>query len=80
MILAANFPDNTGYVLAAYLIFAALLLVYLGITAYRLLGLEKRLTKLTEQVDRLDGHARPPAGPEADADAVPDREKDEVAP
>jgi hypothetical protein len=52
--LAANFPDGSGYVLAAYLVFAALLLVYLGITAYRLLGLEKRLTKLTEEIDVLE--------------------------
>lgn len=79
MILAAHFPDNSGYVLAAYLIFAALLLVYLGITAYRLLGLEKRLTRLTEQVDRLD---RRPGGSAADDvhHSAPDREKDEVAP
>lgn len=52
--LAANFPDGSGYVLAAYLVFATLLLVYLGITAYRLLGLEKRLTKLTEEIDGLE--------------------------
>lgn len=65
MVLAANFPDGSGYVLAAYLIFFLLLLIYLGVTAYRLLGLERRLTQVTEQLDKAEsaGVAIPPAAP-----------------
>lgn len=56
-VLAANFPDGSGYVLAAYLVFFALLLIYLGITVYRMLGLEKRLSKLSEELDRAEASA-----------------------
>ena len=41
-------PDNAGYVAAAYLVFVALLLIYLSITAYRLRNLERELAELTE--------------------------------
>jgi hypothetical protein len=44
-------PDNAGYVAAAYLVFVALLLIYLSITAYRLRNLERELAELTELAD-----------------------------
>lgn len=55
--LAANFPDGSGYVLAAYLVFFALLLIYLGITVYRMLGLEKRLSTLSKELDAAEAAA-----------------------
>ncbi|WP_354699559.1 hypothetical protein DSM112329_05277 [Paraconexibacter sp. AEG42_29] len=74
MLLAANFPDGSGYVLAAYLVFFALLLIYLGITVYRMLGLEKRLTTLSEELDRAEGRtAAPPL-----AEPVADTPKDKI--
>ena len=56
MILAADaLPDaNTGYVLAAYLVFLALVLVYLAITVVRLSRLERELTELHELTSRDD--------------------------
>jgi hypothetical protein len=65
--LAANFPDGSGYVLAAYLVFFAILLIYLGITVYRMLGLQARLTKLSEELDRAEAAAAEPTRDEADA-------------
>lgn len=78
MLLAANFPDGSGYVLAAYLVFFALLLIYLGVTAYRLLGLEKRLSRLTEQLDRVERQAQEPEATEEPTDAA-ERPRDGVA-
>lgn len=69
--LAANFPDGSGYVLAAYLVFFALLLIYLGITVYRMLGLEKRLTKLSDELARAEA-----AAAQAEASEADDRPKD----
>jgi Tfp pilus assembly protein PilX len=68
--LAANFPDGSGYVLAAYLVFFAILLIYLGITVYRMLGLETRLTKLSEELDRAEAAARPALDEADEKDAV----------
>ncbi|MCW3013819.1 MAG: hypothetical protein JWO02_911 [Solirubrobacterales bacterium] len=59
--LAANFPDNSGYVVAAYLVFFALLVIYLAITAFRLVRLERRLTDLTQQLDANEQLAADPA-------------------
>ncbi|MCW3038593.1 MAG: hypothetical protein JWM31_498 [Solirubrobacterales bacterium] len=73
---SVHFPDGSGYVLAAYLVFFLLLLIYLGITAYRLLGLERRLGDLTRQLDEaeaksaLDGASAP--APAAAAVPAPD--------
>ena len=50
-ILAASdvtLPDNSGYVVAAYLVFLVLLLVYLSIMAARLSRVERELTELNE--------------------------------
>ena len=51
MTLAATLPDDSGYVVAAYLVFFALLVIYLAITARRLVTIEKQLTDLTKQLD-----------------------------
>ncbi len=48
MIAASTIPDNTGYVAAAYLVFLALVLVYLAIMATRLGRLERELVELGE--------------------------------
>ena len=47
-------PDNTGYVAAAYLVFFALVLVYLVIRAAKLSRFERELAELNELADRLD--------------------------
>jgi hypothetical protein len=50
-------PDNTGYVAAAYLVFFALVLVYLVIMANKLARFERELSELNDLVDE-----REPAG------------------
>jgi CcmD family protein len=45
-------PDNTGYVAAAYLVFFALVLVYVVIMATKLARFERELTELDELADR----------------------------
>jgi hypothetical protein len=39
-------PDNAGYVAAAYLVFVALLLIYLAVAAIRSSRLERELSEL----------------------------------
>jgi hypothetical protein len=41
-------PDNTGYVAAAYLVFFALVLIYLVIMAVKLSRFERELSELNE--------------------------------
>lgn len=57
-----HLPDNGGYVAAAYLIFLALLLIYVGIMAYK-------MSKLQRSVAELDALAS------RDADAASDEER-----
>jgi hypothetical protein len=45
-------PDNTGYVAAAYLVFFALVLVYVVIMAAKLSRFERELAELNELADR----------------------------
>ncbi|HKE78021.1 MAG TPA: hypothetical protein VKB54_01895 [Solirubrobacteraceae bacterium] len=45
-------PDNTGYVAAAYLVFFALILIYVVIMATKLARFERELTELDELADR----------------------------
>jgi hypothetical protein len=52
-------PDNTGYVAAAYLVFFALLLIYLAIMAIRVARLEAALTELVDRVDERPPKAEP---------------------
>jgi hypothetical protein len=47
-----NLPDNTGYVAAAYIVFFALVLVYLLIMAAKLSRFERELAELNELADR----------------------------
>jgi hypothetical protein len=44
-------PDNTGYVAAAYLVFLALLLIYVAIMAAKLSRLGRELQELDELAD-----------------------------
>jgi CcmD family protein len=54
LVLAADtLPDpNTGYVAAAYLVFFALVVIYVAIMAAKLQRLERELTELNELADR----------------------------
>ena len=54
-------PDNTGYVAAAYLVFLALVVIYVVIMAYKLTRFERELTELNELVDRQRGDDAPVA-------------------
>ena len=54
MILAQTtsaLPDNTGYVAAAYLVFFALVLIYVVIMASKLSRFERELTELNDLAD-----------------------------
>jgi hypothetical protein len=42
-------PDNTGYVFAAYLVFLALVLVYVAIMAIRLARVERELVEINTE-------------------------------
>jgi CcmD family protein len=44
-------PDNTGYVAAAYLVFFALVLLYVVIMAAKLARFERELSELDELAD-----------------------------
>ena len=44
-------PDNTGYVAAAYLVFFALVLIYVVIMASKLARFERELSELNELAD-----------------------------
>ena len=54
MILAQTtpaLPDNTGYVAAAYLVFFALILIYVVIMSAKLARFERELAELNELAD-----------------------------
>jgi hypothetical protein len=56
-------PDNTGYVAAAYLVFLALILIYVVIMASKLARFERELTELNELADeRADEREREAVG------------------
>ena len=59
VLAASTLPDNTGYVAAAYLVFFALVLIYVVIMASKLARFERELTELNQLVD--ERAARPPA-------------------
>jgi hypothetical protein len=64
MLLAASnvLPDNAGYVVAAYLVFLALILIYVVIMAYKLTRIGRDVAELDELSRRgedapdRDGH------------------------
>jgi hypothetical protein len=47
-----NLPDNTGYVAAAYLVFLALVLIYVAIMAAKLGRVQRDLQELDELAGR----------------------------
>jgi hypothetical protein len=55
-------PDNTGYVAAAYLVFLALVLVYVAIMAAKLSRHERELAELDELADRVAEERRERVG------------------
>jgi hypothetical protein len=58
-------PDGGGYIAAAYLVFLALVLVYVAIMATRLSRLERELAELDEAVTRRESPGQStPAEPE----------------
>ncbi len=60
MLAASNtLPDNAGYVVAAYLVFLALLVIYVGIMAYKLIKVQRLVVEVNELADRGDGVSEP---------------------
>ena len=51
-------PDGDGYLAAAYLVFLALVLIYVAIMAVRLGRLQRELGELHEALDRGDAETR----------------------
>ena len=47
-------PDGDGYLAAAYLVFLALVLIYVGIMAVRLTRLERELAEIQELAERRE--------------------------
>ncbi len=63
--MSDKLPDNAGYVAAAYLVFVAMLLIYLAIAAIRSSRLERELLELNrlaaeqaQERERAGGLAR----------------------
>jgi hypothetical protein len=56
-------PDNTGYVAAAYLVFFALVLIYVVIMASKLARFEREVTELNELIDQRGRTSVPGAAP-----------------
>ena len=48
-------PDNTGYVAAAYLVFLAIVLIYVVIMATKLARFERELSELNDLADQRLG-------------------------
>ena len=68
MLAAAKLPDNSGYVVAAYLVLLGLILIYVAIMAAKLARLERELVELNELADReLEREAHVEAGREVAA-------------
>jgi flagellar biosynthesis/type III secretory pathway M-ring protein FliF/YscJ len=63
--LTDTLPDNTGYVAAAYLVFFALVLIYVVIMAAKLSRFERELAELNELADRRE--QAPEESPDAEA-------------
>jgi uncharacterized protein (DUF58 family) len=58
-ILAAadvTLPNNSGYVVGAYLVFLVLLLIYVAIMAMRLSRVERELTELNKLAEKNPEH------------------------
>ena len=74
MILAQTtpaLPDNTGYVAAAYLVFFAIVLIYVVIMASKLSRFERELSELNELADeRVRRRAEPDRALEPEEEAA----------
>jgi CcmD family protein len=57
--MSDTLPDNGGYVAAAYLVFFALVLIYLAIMATKLARLEREIQELDELAAKKDSKAKP---------------------
>ena len=57
-------PDNTGYVAAAYIVFFALILIYVVIMATKLSRFEREITELNELADRRRAEQQAETDPE----------------
>jgi hypothetical protein len=66
-------PDNTGYVAAAYLVFFALVLIYVVIMASKLARFERELTELNDLADERFGAGAPASRDPAPAPEEPAR-------
>jgi hypothetical protein len=82
--LAATLPEKShdGYVAAAYIVFFALVLIYVAIMAWRLTRVERSVRTL-KGTSELKGAGEPPAGqpgedPREQDDAVASRERETV--
>jgi hypothetical protein len=51
MLASTTLPGNAGYVAAAYLVFLALLLIYVGIMAYKLVKVQRYVVEINELVE-----------------------------
>jgi hypothetical protein len=66
MLAASNtLPDNAGYVAAAYLVFLALILIYVAIMAWKLTRMQRDVIEINELADRAldEGRLAPPEAP-----------------
>ena len=59
-------PDGDGYLAAAYLVFLALVLIYVAIMAVRLGRLERDLAELNELAKTGEGQSLPKTGEGSD--------------
>jgi len=70
MLASTTLPDNAGYVAAAYLVFLALLVIYVGIMAYKLTRIQRDVLEVDELADRAIARA--------DRDDAPPRAREET--
>jgi hypothetical protein len=64
LLAASTLPDNVGYVAAAYLVFLALILVYVAIMATKLGRVERELAELNTLAEKDAGAASASASPQ----------------
>jgi hypothetical protein len=69
--MTATLPDNVGYVAAAYLVFLALILIYVAIMASKLVRIERELVELSDLVEGRRGAAEVERSDAERSEAVP---------
>ncbi|MGK2932490.1 MAG: hypothetical protein ACSLFD_06945 [Solirubrobacterales bacterium] len=58
-----NVPnDSTGYVLAAYMFFLLMILIYIGILGAKFTRISRDIGQLTDEVEAGKAGVNPPAG------------------